>query len=89
MEFHRAIPKELDAAMRAAGVSSWKIYIRGSVLTHVVEAANRSRLSTELDNDPANIAWQRQVAPYLVAGDEPEENDEVGALIWDLSWPTR
>lgn len=89
VEFHRAIPKELDNVMRAAGVLTWRIYLRRDVLTHVVEAKDRSRLKVELDQNPVNVAWQRQVAPYLAGGEEPEEDERRGTLIWDFSWPTR
>jgi L-rhamnose mutarotase len=87
-QFHRAIPAELDSVMRASGVQGWQIFVRGDVLTHRV-TANRARLKAELDPNPVNAAWQRQIAPYLVSGLEPDAPPQPGALIWDLSWPVR
>jgi len=86
--FHRAIPTELRAAMVDSGVVDWQIFLRGDVVTHRV-VADRSALQEKLDPHPANVAWQRQVAPYLVADDEPAAADRPGALIWEFSWPTR
>lgn len=95
--FHRAVPADLDRAMREAGVLGWRIYRNGSNLTHVVETRDRTRMRRILDTDPVNLAWQQQVAPFLDpaanSGDDhatpvPPESAR-GALIWDLSWPTR
>jgi L-rhamnose mutarotase len=87
--FHRAIPADLDRAMRNAGVRSWRIYRNGTTLTHVVEARDRVRMQALLDADPTNRAWQREVAPFLAR--EPAESilNTRGTLIWDFSWPTR
>ena len=93
--FHRAIPADLDRAMRAAGVLGWRIYRNGTTLTHVVQAHGRARLQTVLEADPVNRAWQRQVAPFLRAPAADDTAPDVpapsgrGALIWDISWPTR
>ena len=88
-EFHRAIPADLDAVMRAAGVRSWQIFLNGNVLTHRVTTGSRERLRELLDPHPVNLAWQRQIAPYLTAGQPAEAPGGPGALIWDFSWPTR
>ena len=86
--FHRAIPAELDAAMRRAGVIEWRIYRTGTALTHRVLAHDRQRMSETLDNDPVNQSWQRQIAPYHAdgTGDVPSAQ---GTLVWDFTWPTR
>jgi L-rhamnose mutarotase len=88
-EFHRAIPADLDAAMRAAGVLEWRIYRNGTTLTHRVVATNRRRMSRILDLDRVNESWQRQVAPYLATVPEPVAPDDPGLLVWDFGWPTR
>lgn len=87
--FHRAIPADLDRAMRDAGVVGWRIYRHGGTLTHVVEACDRARMEALLDADPTNREWQRQVAPFLAEAPGQEASTGRGALIWDLSWPTR
>jgi L-rhamnose mutarotase len=93
-DFHRAIPAELDAAMRAAGVVGWQIYRNRTTLTHRVVAQDRQRMSLILDRDPVNLRWQQQVAPYLVEAPPTGAPDTgppqgVGNLVWDFSWPTR
>jgi L-rhamnose mutarotase len=83
--FHRAIPADLDRAMRDAGVLGWRIYRSGTTLTHVVEACDRARMEAQLSADPTNRAWQRQVAPFLAptaeddaAGDDSAADDPAG-----------
>lgn len=87
--FHRAIPADLDRAMRHAGVLGWRIYRDGTTLTHVVEACDRMRMQALLDADPTNRAWQTQVAPYLAPEPAADVPATRGMLIWDFSWPTR
>jgi L-rhamnose mutarotase len=88
--FHRAIPVELDAAMRAAGVLGWQIRRRGTTLTHTVTAESRARMNLTLEDDPVNRGWQREVAPFLATGrSAPPPDADPGALVWDLAWPNR
>ena len=88
--FHQAIPAELDAAMRAAGVLGWQIRRHGTTLTHTVTAESRAQMNRILEDDSVNRAWQREVAPFLASGrPTPPPGTDPGALIWDLSWPTR
>jgi len=88
--FHRAIPVELDAAMRAAGVLGWQIRRQGTTLTHEVTARSRAQMNLILQHDQVNRAWQREVAPFLDTGRPASAPDaDPGALIWDFSWPTR
>ncbi len=94
---HRAIPAELDAAMRAAGVLGWQIRRQGKTLTHAVTARDREQMNTILEQDPVNRAWQREVAPFIDADESASASTPApatapagpGVLIWDLSWPTR
>jgi L-rhamnose mutarotase len=88
-DFHRAIPADLDAAMRAAGVLGWQIYRNNETLTHRVVARDRQRMSRILDRDPVNLRWQQEVAPYLVDAPPTDGPTEPGDLVWDFSWPTR
>ena len=97
-QLHRSIPPAQDRAMREAGVVGWRIHRDGTSLTHFVEAWDRALMEARLSVDPANLAWQEQVAPFLSPA--PAESGAVGAadvpspaaagvLIWDFSWPTR
>ena len=96
--FHRAVPADLDAAMRAAGVLGWQIRRQGTTLTHEVTARSRTRMNLILESDQVNRAWQAEVAPFLDTdrpapapdGDADGGADGgPGALVWDFSWPTR
>ncbi|MFC4245201.1 aldo/keto reductase [Gryllotalpicola reticulitermitis] len=84
---HHAIPADLDAAMRAAGVIGWRISRSGLTLTHEVEARSRTEMERRLDADPANVNWQRQVAPFLDPSATTNEGGPAGTVIWDFSWP--
>jgi L-rhamnose mutarotase len=87
--FHRAIPADLDAVMRAAGVIAWRIYRNDLILAHQVVALDRQHMDEILDMDPVNQRWQQEVAPYLVDTPATEIGDDPGDLVWDFSWPTR
>jgi L-rhamnose mutarotase len=88
--FHRAIPAELDAAMRGAGVLAWQIRRHGTTLTHEVTARSRAQMNLVLQHDQVNRAWQREVEPFLSTRPPASPPDaDPGALIWDFSWPTR
>jgi L-rhamnose mutarotase len=91
-EFHRAIPARLDEAMREAGILAWRIFRNGRTLTHDVTATNRASALAALSEDPVNLQWQLDVAPFVddspSAGDDLAPHD-VGQLIWDFDWPTR
>jgi L-rhamnose mutarotase len=88
-DFHRAIPADLDAVMRAAGVIAWRIYRNDLILTHQVVALDRQQMDEILDQDPVNQRWQKEVAPYLVDTPATDIGDDPGDLVWDFSWPTR
>jgi L-rhamnose mutarotase len=88
--FHRAIPADLDASMRAAGVLGWQIRRHGTTLTHEVTARSRTQMNLILQHDQVNRAWQEEVAPFLDADrPAPPLDADPGALVWDFSWPTR
>ena len=52
------IPPELDAALRDAGVVSWRIWRDGVDLFHEVECDDVARMWSHLDQHPANVPWQ-------------------------------
>jgi L-rhamnose mutarotase len=87
--FHAAIPCRVDQSLRAAGVTGWRIYVRGDVLTHSIEVEDTERMDAVLAEDPTTEWWVPQVAPFLVANDSPRPVEPFGRLIWDLSWPVR
>ncbi|MGW0558245.1 L-rhamnose mutarotase [Streptomyces sp. NPDC002926] len=62
---HREVPEELTAAIRAAGVASWTIWRSGTDLFHLLDCADYARLPAELEELPANIAWQARMAELL------------------------
>jgi hypothetical protein len=57
--------------------------------THEVVASSCGKMARVLDPDPANLAWQKQDAAFLVAGPCDATPDPAGDLIWDFSWPVR
>lgn len=91
--FHRAIPADLDAAMRDAGVRDWRIHRIGTRLMHRVVAEDRDLMTRHLDEDPVNCRWQTEVGVYLREGGDFDttaaDDGEEGTLVWELSWTTR
>ncbi|MFB6836448.1 L-rhamnose mutarotase [Streptomyces sp. NPDC056361] len=83
---HRAVPEELTAAIRAAGVDSWTIWRSGRELFHVLECEDYARLLGELEHLPVNVGWQARMADLL---DVTHDYSELGAgaglpVVWQL-----
>jgi L-rhamnose mutarotase len=64
---HAVIPVELDRALRAAGVASWKIWRDDLDLFHLVEVEDFDRMNELLAVDPADIEWQQRINALLEA----------------------
>ncbi|MFJ9241934.1 L-rhamnose mutarotase [Streptomyces sp. NPDC101776] len=83
---HLDVPKELTAAIRAAGATSWTIWRSGTDLFHVLDCDDYARLLAELDQLPVNVAWQARMAQLLsVAHDYSGQGAEAGLpVVWEL-----
>nr|WSY49789.1 L-rhamnose mutarotase [Streptomyces sp. NBC_00886] len=83
---HREVPKELTAAIRSAGATSWTIWRSGTDLFHVLECADYARLLAELDQLPVNVAWQARMAQLLDAVHDysGEGADAALPVVWEL-----
>ena len=83
-EVHRVIPPELDAALRDAGVVSWRIWRDGVELFHEVECDDVARMWSHLDQHPANVPWQEQIGPLLDLDVDYSTGDDALRLVWEL-----
>jgi L-rhamnose mutarotase len=81
---HAQISGELDAALRAAGVSGWRIWRSGRELFHVVEVADYQAMRKELATNPVNILWQEKMATLLEVEDDYSGDDMGLAKVWEL-----
>ncbi|MFI2346360.1 L-rhamnose mutarotase [Streptomyces sp. NPDC019443] len=83
---HREVPKELTAAIRAAGVTSWTIWRSGTDLFHLLDCADYAQLLAALEKLPVNIAWQARMAELLdVVHDYSADGAEAGLpVVWEL-----
>ncbi|MER5543971.1 L-rhamnose mutarotase [Streptomyces sp. CG4] len=83
---HRDVPKELTAAIRAAGATSWTIWRSGTNLFHLLECVDYGRLLAELEQLPVNVAWQARMAELLdVVHDYSRDGAEAGLpVVWEL-----
>lgn len=83
---HREVPEELTAAIRAAGVTSWTIWRSGTDLFHLLDCADYAKLLAELEELPANIAWQARMAELLdVVHDYSADGAAAGLpVVWEL-----
>ncbi|MGW1286521.1 L-rhamnose mutarotase [Streptomyces sp. NPDC001118] len=83
---HRDVPKELTAAIRAAGATSWTIWRSGTDLFHLLECVDYGRLLAELEQLPVNVAWQARMAELLdVVHDYSRDGAEAGLpVVWEL-----
>jgi len=81
---HAAIPSDLDAALREAGVRSWCIWRSGRDLFHVVEVEDYQAMRAALKDHPANIPWQASMSELLEVEDDYSGNDTGIGLVWSL-----
>ncbi|MFQ4150072.1 L-rhamnose mutarotase [Arthrobacter sp. LAPM80] len=81
---HARIGDDLDAALRAAGVTGWTIWRSGRDLFHVVEVADYQGMRKELALNPVNIEWQAVMAELLEVQDDYSGDDMGLAKVWEL-----
>jgi L-rhamnose mutarotase len=81
---HAVIPAELDAALRQAGVISWRIWRSGRDLFHVVECEDYRAMREHLRDHPANVPWQARMAELLEVPDDYGGDDRGLGLVWEL-----
>jgi L-rhamnose mutarotase len=81
---HAVIPTDLDAALREAGVRSWRIWRDGRDLFHVVEVEDYQRMRHLLRDHPANIPWQERMSQLLEVEDDYSGNDMGLHQVWEL-----
>ncbi|MFJ3582990.1 L-rhamnose mutarotase [Streptomyces sp. NPDC090127] len=83
---HRAVPRALTDAIRAAGATSWTIWRSGSDLFHLLECEDYAKLLAELERLPVNVAWQARMADLLdVAHDYSADGTDAGLpVVWEL-----
>lgn len=88
---HREVPRELVAAIRAAGVRDWTIWRSGQDLFHVVDCEDYGRLLAELESLPVNVAWQARMATMQeVTHDYSAAGATAGLpVVWDLAGEDR
>ncbi|MEV5538766.1 L-rhamnose mutarotase [Saccharopolyspora shandongensis] len=83
-QVHAVIPADLDAALRAAGVHSWRIWRDGQDLFHVVEVEDYQAMRHALRDHPANIAWQATMSELLAVEDDYSGTDTGLPQVWEL-----
>lgn len=83
-QVHAVIPAELDAALRAAGVHSWRIWRDGQDLFHLVEVEDYRSMRHALRDHPANVPWQQRMSELLDVQDSYAGDDDGLRLVWEL-----
>ena len=83
-QVHAVIPAELDAALRAVGVRSWRIWRDGLDLFHVVEVDDYKAMRHALAEHPANVPWQARMAELLAVEDDYSGEDTGLHQVWEL-----
>lgn len=81
---HATIPASLDAALRSAGVRSWRIWRSGLDLFHLVEVEDYRWMREYLRDHPANVPWQARMAELLEVDDDYSGGDDGLHLVWRL-----
>jgi L-rhamnose mutarotase len=84
---HREVPRELVAAIRAAGAHDWTIWRSDQDLFHVIECEDYAGLLARLEDLPVNVAWQARMAELQeVTHDYSRGGADAGLpVVWDLA----
>jgi L-rhamnose mutarotase len=64
-ELHGAVWPDVLERIREAGVTSWLIFRDGLDLFHVVDCDDYDAAIARLADDPVNVRWQAEVAPFM------------------------
>ena len=83
-QVHAVIPRDLEIALRDAGVTSWAIFRDGLDLFHVLEVEDYQAMRAALRDHPANIPWQERMSELLAVEDDYSGNDMGIKLVWEL-----
>jgi L-rhamnose mutarotase len=81
---HAVIPRDLEVALRDAGVTSWAIFRDGLDLFHVLEVEDYQAMRHALRDHPANIPWQERMSELLAVEDDYSGGDMGLKLVWEL-----
>jgi L-rhamnose mutarotase len=82
---HSAIPIELAARLRVAGVHDWRIWRAGLHLFHLIDVDDYPTMRKTLAADPVNERWQELVNILLEEPDDYSGTDEGIGRVWSLS----
>jgi L-rhamnose mutarotase len=74
-ESHRHVWPQMLQALKSAGISHYSIFRRDRLLILVLEVDDFERAWGQLDKDPVNLRWQKEMAPLFepLAGLAPGE----------------
>ncbi|MGZ0712288.1 L-rhamnose mutarotase (plasmid) [Coraliomargarita sp. W4R53] len=83
-DVHSRIPDEIAAALRTAGVVSWRIWRDGRILFHSIETIDgRDGMLANMANlGPIDPVWDRKIAELV---DSAEHSRQELPLIWALT----
>lgn len=83
-EIHQRIPAELVTALRAHGVTDWRIWRDGRHVFHLVTVRDYHAMRAGLRDLPVNVAWQERVGPLFDVPDDYSGGDEGLPFVWSL-----
>ncbi|HYQ63031.1 L-rhamnose mutarotase [Actinophytocola sp.] len=83
-QVHAVIPRDLEIALRDAGVTAWAIFRDGLDLFHVLEVEDYQAMRHALRDHPANIPWQERMSALLAVEDDYSGDDLGIKLVWEL-----
>ncbi|WP_051344234.1 L-rhamnose mutarotase [Alicyclobacillus herbarius] len=64
---HKAVYEDLLQTFQDLGIKTYSIFMDGHTLYAYMEVADFDAVMKALDEDPANIRWQKYMADILIA----------------------
>ena len=81
---HAAVPADLLAALRDAGVRDWRIWRDGQDVFHLLDVDDYVHMRAALRDHPANLAWQARVTPLQEVPDDYSGRDTGLPFVWSF-----
>jgi L-rhamnose mutarotase len=84
---HARIPDDLVMAFARVGIHEWTIWRSGRHAFHLVICDDWDAAVAALEDEPANVAWQQTIGPYVELYRDTDGAPGFAPLevVWDLA----
>lgn len=84
---HAAVPGDLARLFDRIGIHDWSIWRSGDRLFHLVDCDDFDAAMRAVEDDPANLAWQKDIGRFVAGFFGADGEDAFSPLehVWSLT----